>query len=220
MNKYIVKKTEDNFEIDSNYNRKEWSEIQPIVLLNTMGDVPQFLPNTEIKMMYNEKFIYIIFKVKDKYIRSVNKTINSPVSNDSCVEFFFTPSIDVSAGYFNLEINAGGTPLFRFQKRRNIDKMEIDLEDIKSIKIAHSLPKIIDPEIIKPTDWTIECRIPIDMLKKYFKMDNPSSGVIWRANFYKCGDETSNIHYLTWNKVENEIPDFHLPEYFGEIEFE
>jgi len=220
MNKYIVKKFDTELEIDSNWDKKEWENIHPIILKNTMGDTPKFLPKTEVKLMYNNKYIYAIFKVEDKFIRSVNEEINSPVSNDSCVEFFFTPAMDTSLGYFNLEVNAGGTPLFRFQKRRNVGKVEVDLEDIKSIKIAHSLPKVVEPEILEPTTWTIEYQIPITMLEKYFNIKVPSSGVKWRANFYKCGDETSNPHYLTWNKVENEIPDFHLPEYFGQIEFE
>jgi len=220
MNKYIVKKFDTELEIDSNWDKKEWENIHPIILKNTMGDTPKFLPKTEVKLMYNNKYIYAIFKVEDKFIRSVNDEINSPVSNDSCVEFFFTPAMDTSLGYFNLEVNAGGTPLFRFQKRRNVGKVEVDLEDIKSIKIAHSLPKVVEPEILEPTTWTIEYQIPITMLEKYFNIKVPSSGVKWRANFYKCGDETSNPHYLTWNKVENEIPDFHLPEYFGQIEFE
>lgn len=220
MNIYKVKYFNGNLKLDADWNKTEWNNISPITLNNTMGDVPQFLPKTEVKMMYNENYIYVIFKVEDKFIRSVNRKINSPVSNDSCVEFFFTPDMEVSLGYFNLEVNAGGTPLFRFQKRRNVGKVEVDLEDIQSIKIAHSLPEIIEPEIKVPTTWTIEYQIPVAMLKKYFNIAVPMPDVKWRANFYKCGDETSNPHYLTWNKIENEIPDFHLPEYFGVIEFE
>jgi hypothetical protein len=40
-----------------------------------------------------------------------------------------------------------------------------------------------------------------------------------RANFYKCGDGTSVPHYLSWNQVITETPDFHRPEFFGEISF-
>lgn len=214
MNKYIVKKFDGKLEINSDWNKKEWEGIKPFSLTNAMGELPELLPNTKVKLMYDDKYIYVIFKVEDKFVRSVNREINSPVSNDSCVEFFFTPDTDDSLGYFNLEVNAGGTPLFRFQKERNIGKVEIDLEDIKSIKIAHSLPEVVEPEILEPTTWTVEYQIPINMLEKYFNIVKPTSGVTWKVNFYKCADETSNPHYLTWNKVENEIPNFHLPEYF------
>lgn len=220
MKKYIVKYFDGELKINSDWNKKEWKDIQAIELSNTMGNVPKYLPKTKVKMMYNKKYIYVIFKVEDKFIRSVNTEINSKVSDDCCVEFFFTPAMDVSFGYFNLEVNSGGTPLIRFQKKHNVGKVELTIDDIKKIKIAHSLPKIVEPEIVESTTWTVEYKIPITMLKKYFSITEPSSGVKWRANFYQCADKTSNPHYLSWNKVENEIPNFHLPEYFGEIEFE
>jgi hypothetical protein len=38
-----------------------------------------------------------------------------------------------------------------------------------------------------------------------------------RANFYKWGDGTSVPHYLTWSHIVTETPDFHRPEFFGEL---
>jgi hypothetical protein len=40
------------------------------------------------------------------------------------------------------------------------------------------------------------------------------------ANFYKCGDETAVTHYVTWNPVKTNNPDYHQPEFFGKVEFE
>jgi hypothetical protein len=40
-----------------------------------------------------------------------------------------------------------------------------------------------------------------------------------KANFYKCGDELSQPHYLSWNNIKSGKPNFHLPEFFGEINF-
>ena len=37
--------------------------------------------------------------------------------------------------------------------------------------------------------------------------------------FYKCGDETEFKHRGMWNIINNPKPDFHLPEYFGNIIF-
>ena len=39
------------------------------------------------------------------------------------------------------------------------------------------------------------------------------------ANFYKCGDLTVNKHYLAWQPVGTERPDYHRPEYFGPMVF-
>jgi hypothetical protein len=39
------------------------------------------------------------------------------------------------------------------------------------------------------------------------------------GNFYKCADETISPHYLSWNPIDAPAPDFHRPEFFGEIHF-
>lgn len=217
--KYSVYRFKSNMLPDADWNKEVWKNIPAITLSNTMGKIPDFLPRTEAKLMYNDEFVFGIFKVEDRYVRSVNTEINSPVSNDSCVEFFFTPGEDVSVGYFNLEINCGGTPLIRFQKQQNVGQKKMDIKDIKKIEIAHSMPRIVEPEIKEPTTWTIEFKIPLNIIDQYYKIKKPDAGVKWRANFYKCGEETSNPHYLTWNKVENPFPKFHLPQFFGELEF-
>jgi hypothetical protein len=38
-----------------------------------------------------------------------------------------------------------------------------------------------------------------------------------RANFYKCADNTRIPHYVSWNPIEVASPDFHRPEFFGEL---
>ena len=40
-----------------------------------------------------------------------------------------------------------------------------------------------------------------------------------RANFYKYGDILTIPHYVTWNQVGTEKPDYHQPEYFGLLKF-
>ena len=44
-------------------------------------------------------------------------------------------------------------------------------------------------------------------------------GKTFRANFYKCGDKLTVPHYVTWSPVETVKPDYHQPEYFGNIKF-
>ena len=53
----------------------------------------------------------MIFRVEDRYVRAVSKNYHDSVCKDSCAEFFFTPGTDISAGYFNVEINCGGVML-------------------------------------------------------------------------------------------------------------
>ena len=40
-----------------------------------------------------------------------------------------------------------------------------------------------------------------------------------RGNFYKCASATSEPHYLSWNPILTDKPDFHRPDFFGDIYF-
>ena len=62
--------------------------------------------------------------------------------------------------------------------------------------------------------------IPFAIIEKYASLKKPGQGVKWKANFYKCGDKTSHPHWLTWSVVENPKPNFHLPQYFGTLQFD
>ena len=41
-----------------------------------------------------------------------------------------------------------------------------------------------------------------------------------KANFYKCGDNMPQKHYLSWHPIEIEKPNFHRPDHFGTLYFE
>ena len=216
---YKVNRLTDSLVIDANWNKPQWQKVNSLAITNNMGEEPKHSPKTEVKMLYDSSNIYVIFKVQEKYVKAIATKVNEYVYRDSGVEFFFTPSKTIEDGYYNLETNCIGTPYFKHQISFQKDVSNIDVEDVKKIKIAHSLPSIINSEIEELTEWTLEYKIPINVLEKYVKVTKPTSGVIWRANFYKTADATSNPHYITWNVVENATPNFHLPKYFGIIKF-
>ena len=45
-------------------------------------------------------------------------------------------------------------------------------------------------------------------------------GKTLRANFYKCGDKLQQMHFLSWNPIDVPKPDFHRPDFFGEVTFQ
>ena len=204
--------------IDAKWDKESWRGVEPMSLRHHMGEPPEHSPRTLVKVAYDEAAIYVIFRVEDRYVRATTQRHQGAVCKDSCVEFFFTTGTDVSTGYFNLEMNCGGTMLFHFQEKPR-GGVEITEDDYGLITIATTLPRIVDPEIEQPTTWVVEYRIPIEILDKYCKLSKPAQGVKWRGNFYKCGDDTSHPHWLTWSAVDHETPNFHLPDFLGDIEF-
>jgi hypothetical protein len=217
---YLVQKLSESLTVDANWEKPQWNLVQSLEIKNFMGELPSFKPVVNAKMIYDNANVYIIFQVHDQYVRSVASEINGDVWDDSCVEFFFSPDTKSPEKYFNLEVNCGGTALMRYNLIPRVDFIMLDSADIKKIEIAHSLPVIINPEIKDAVTWSVEIRIPLDVLKKYSELTKPEPGVKWKANFYKIADKTSNPHYIAWSPVINPEPDFHLPQFFGTLIFE
>ena len=214
-----INRISERLTIDGEWNKPGWKHMDSITILNENGWKSDFSPITKVKLCYDENNLYIIYRVEDKYIYCNTRDFNGPVWEDSCVEFFFSPNPDASNNYFNLEINCCGTVLMAYQRIPGKDFTLIEIEDLQKIEIAHSLPKLITEEIEEATTWTVEYRLPLHILQKYANIVTPDKGVTWKSNFYKCVENNSHPHWLSWAKINSPEPDFHLPQYFGTLRF-
>ena len=77
-----------------------------------------YRPLTVVSAAHSGKYIYLDFLVRCNYLRAVNYTPNSPVSEDSCVEFFVSPEPG-SKNYWNFEFNCIGTANASHRVRRS-----------------------------------------------------------------------------------------------------
>lgn len=238
QNTYRVRRMQDNPTIDADWNKPAWKSVAPVTLEYYMGQEPAHQPKVQARAAYDDRYLYVIWKVADNYVLARRTRHMQDVWRDSCVELFFTPGGDPQdRGYFNLETNATGIKWFAAhvpgpkvekgqteqggqQEAKGRKAEQFTAEDFASIVTAASLKSPIDPEIAMPTTWTLEYKIPLDLLEKHAKVDRPKPGVTWRANFYKCADDSSHPHWLTWSPVHHATPSFHLPEYFGVLAFE
>ena len=167
----------------------------------------------KFKIAYLKSDIYLKFYVKEKSIRAVNCDINDNVWEDSCVELFIAPySEDV---YYNFEFNCIGTCLVQKGTSRN-NRSYFDAEVIKSIEAFSSLGKDTFEEKEGDFSWELTINIP---LASFIDDIKDLKGSKMKANFYKCGDKLTDPHFLTWNRIEIKEPDFHRPDFFGDIYF-
>lgn len=179
-------------------------------------------PLTRTKLLYSPEGLYGLFCVNDRYIRCVHRRFLDPVYKDSCVEIFIQPT--GVKGYFNFEFNCGGTLLASYienptRTRSGFKKCwRLKKQDGRQITIYHSLPSLIEPERKIPATWYLEFFIPFSLIEKYVGHTlDIHPGVVWRANLFKCADDTSHPHWAAWSAVDDH--DFHLPHCFGKIEF-
>lgn len=214
---YKVKRLKGSMTIDADWNKSQWKKVKEVSVDNYMGAIPAFKPTVKAKMMYDDKNLYVIFKVDDNHVRITVDKFQGPVSTDACVELFFAPDSAYPLRYFNLEINAGGTAVIAY----HVDGVRTNLtaEDFAPVEIAHVLPKKLDKEIDVPTTWTLEYKLPLEVIRKFSNITEPKKGVKWKANFYKTASKSTNAHYITWAVVDNPTPKFHLPQFFGTLEF-
>lgn len=196
-----------------------WDRLPCGELTHHMGQCPEHFPKAEFKIAYTPEALHLMFRVADRYVLARTDRDQGEVWKDSCVEFFFVPGEDPELGYFNLEMNCGGTLLLHFQKVPRQDCLAFSDEDCQAVSRVHSLPKQIVCEIQTPVVWTVGASIPFAVLEKYGPVTRPVPGTVWRANFHKCASQSSHPHYLTWAPVDFPVPDFHRPKSFGRLKF-
>lgn len=218
---YKVRYAQLSPELKGSWDGAAWQQVDTLDIDCFRREGSGHKPKTSARLLYNDEGILGIFRVEDRYVRCVHTQYGEAVYKDSCVEIFFRPK--ANRGYFNFEFNCGGALLCSYitNPERTPDGFKeyvlIPKEEGRPVQISHSMPQVVNPEIAEPTTWTLEFFIPFSLIERYAGTLGSIQGQQWKANFYKCGDETSHPHWASWQPLPEK--NFHLPEYFGDIIF-
>lgn len=174
-----------------------------------------YKPDVAVQIGYNEQELFLQYRVREQAVKAEITENNGRVWTDSCVEFFLSPQGNDE--YYNLEVNCIGTALLGFRKKGGQATHATD-ELVDSIRRISSLGDEAFAERKKETEWQITMAIPWEVFFNHGL--KPVKGKKMRGNFYKCGDELSVPHFVSWTKIGTEKPSFHAPEFFGGLEFE
>lgn len=181
-----------------------------IDMLNWPMQFP-YKPDCRFKITRSMKSIFLYFKIIEKDIKAVYDTDHDPVWQDSCVEFFCQLSDQKS--YYNFEFNCIGACLATKRDSRTDNIIPFNREQMGCIKRYASLGN----DSFEPKkgiyEWKLTVEIPLFLIG-IVPGDLPR---VIKANFYKCADESTAPHYLSWSLISAPEPDFHRPEYFGEL---
>jgi len=182
--------------------KKEFSLTYP---WNTNG----YCPDVRYVLGMNENGFTMHITVPETNPRRVMTQHQQSVCLDSCVEWFVNFLPETNERYFNFEMNALGTVNASFRKDRHDAQIRhLSEEDIAMMNIQ---PAIYDKH------WEIYYEVPFALIKKYIPDYAFHEGMAILANFYKCGGNTEFIHHGVWKRIPIDKPDFHRPEFFGEI---
>ena len=178
---------------------------------NWSADYP-YKPAFSFRMAHTSQSLIIEYRVREASIASVAGRDNGRVWEDSCCEFFSQlPGDDF---YYNMECNCTGRLLIGcgpVREGRHLAPASV----LDKVQRWSSLGSDDIALIEGDFSWNMVLIIP----KNAWFQSNVQSfdGMKMKANIYKCGDKLSQPHFLSWNKIDIETPDFHRPDFFGEM---
>ncbi|MGZ5423371.1 MAG: carbohydrate-binding family 9-like protein [Candidatus Aminicenantales bacterium] len=193
-----------------------WAAVPPLRVGHYLWLNNGYRPTVEARLCWTPRFLYVRFRVEEKRVLVRYTKFQDPVYKDSCVEFFIDAFPELGRGYVNFETNAMGTLLAQFGPDRS-HRASLWPEDLAEYEAAGPIRGPVEGEY-GADSWTLEYRLALGLFRKLYGEDI-RSGRKATANFYKCGDETEVPHYGAWSPVGTPSPDFHQPEFFGELVF-
>ena len=173
-------------------------------------ETPASKPVVGFKIAHNNESVFLNYRVQENELLARFSQHNSPVYTDSCVEFFV--SFEGDKNYYNFEFNSLGTCLAAYGPDRH-QRQSIAPETLAQIQTKTKINRLQGQS--HRFEWQLFVQLPISVLTNTDSL----SGKKARANFYKCGDDLTEPHYISWNNIETSKPDFHQPPFFGEIKF-
>lgn len=191
-----------------------WAGIVPLKIEHYLWLANGYTPRVEARLCWSARFLYVRFRVGEKKAPVRFTKFQDPVYKDSCVEFFVDMFPAKHMGYINFEMNSAGTLLAAFGPDRN-HRTPLWPEDLAGMSV------ITAEELWEDGGgpaWSVAYKLPLALFAKLYG-EEIRPGHCAAANFYKCGDDTPIPHYGAWSPVETPSPDFHRPEFFGELVF-
>ena len=171
-------------------------------------------------MLRGQSCLYVTFRVLDRYVVCRHVGFQDDVCRDSCVEFFVRPRPE--RGYLNFEINCGGALHVSYIEDATRTPSgfarytPVPWAVAEAVRIAHSLPTRVDPELAEPQTWMLTYFIPFAVLEHFVGPLGQAAGQVWQGNFYKCADHSSHPHWASWAPIGDEL-NFHQPDRFADL---
>lgn len=174
-----------------------------------------YKPKVEFAAVHTGDALLLHYRVEEQSVRAVAKNDHEHIWEDACVEFFCMPASD--GPYYNIECNCAGKLIVAVGKDRN-ERQPAPVEVMKSVDRWASLGTEPFDTRQESTKWELALLVPITTFFKH-KLES-FSGLKATGNVYKCGDCLPVPHFISWNPIKTENPDFHRPEFFGQMHFE
>lgn len=184
-------------------NTLDWSKAD-IAKIDKHPWRQDYTPEAYAQLLIVDNTLYIKMTCHESDPKAVYTKFYEEVWLDSTMESFF--GYEKGGCYINCEMNSIANSLIGVGNGR---------DDRKRIDDFCAIPKVTADK----TDdvWSVTAQFPLDSLKSVFGNVDLNEGTRLYGNFYKVGEHTHTPHYGMWSEITWDIPDFHRPEFFGEL---
>ena len=211
---FIVRKTRD-FDVTGDGSAPAWNSAEWLALRQRKG--PDGGYATDVKMLYSETGVYILFRCKDRKLTASLRDDFMDLWHEDVVEVFFWPD-ERHPFYFEYQLSPLDRELVLLVPNfegRFFGWRPWHYEEERRVRHAVAVEGGRETGS-RVSQWTAEIYIPFDLLKPLQNVP-PVSGTRWRANFYRCDYDSGSMAYWSWVPVDEHFHEFRR---FGEMVFE
>jgi len=228
---YVIKRSTEKIVIDGVLDDPDWAKAE------SLGDLkfPWYnyekrevvqkaeIEQTEVKMLWDDTFLYVYYKCEDKHIWADHYNSNSRTYKDDCVELFWNPNPKAGNAFNMFEINCLGNLLSVYSdpdKKRIPGAPRGNRRDrvIMVPHIAQSVRGSVNYDGDLDEGWIIEMAIRFEDYPVLLK-EKPRGGTLWRAGVNRCGGMTNWQDSMWAPEFGKTVGSFHLYQYFGKLFF-
>lgn len=175
-----------------------------------LGAYP-YQPEVSFALAHTGSELLLSWRVSEDCVRAEAREDGGKVWEDSCCELFLQWA--GSTSYYNIECNCAGRVLVAVGSGRS-QRQLAQPATMAAVQRQSSLGS--QPFGLRQgaCQWHMELVIPAAT----FALDS-FCGQHAHGNFYKCGDALSRPHFLCFFPIDLPRPDFHCPEFFGDLVF-
>jgi hypothetical protein len=214
---YTVAKSDD-FTVTGNGSNQNWEKAEWLPLTQRRPDEIDDSRITKVKMLYSPTGVYCLFDCMDKKITATKEADFLDLWNEDVAEVFFWTD-ESSPVYFEYEISPLNyeLPILVYNHERELLRWQpFYYEANRHTQHAVTVRGGEQKPHAEISGWTAEFFIPYKLLYP-LNFVPPTSGTLWRANFYRIDYDEERSKTWSWQLTER---NFHDYPRFGALLFE
>lgn len=181
-----------------------WEAVPPVAFCSDWrGEDADPQRETRVRFLWSDEYLFVQFlcRYRGIYVYDGGNTRRDRLWLRDVAELFIRPGTDDPKHYKEFEISPNG------------DWLDLDIDyGHKSILYCDIRSRVrIDTDA---RVWSAKLAIPFSCLTTAF-----SPNEVWRLNLFRIEGPEPVRFYSAWRPTFTTQPNFHVPEYFGELHF-